>query len=82
MISILPHKIPTRISNIIREKVAQKEGYFSQIANGMGIHENTLRRAMNPDFYPRLDTLLLICKGLGLNLWVVDEDGNSWRLKS
>lgn len=82
MIEILPHKIATPLHRIVRQKVYERWTTMKEFDEDTRISHNTVANVCSGKYSPRLDTIALILKALGLDLWVIDpETGDSWRLK-
>lgn len=81
MISILPHQVKIAWYKPLRQIMFKKKLTVSGVAEKAGIGKQTLVNIMNGNVGVRLTTLFCLLDALEMNLWLIDKDGQSWRLK-
>jgi len=82
MIEILPHKIPVSFHKLMKQKVYEHWNTMKEAEEETYISHNTIANVCTGKYSPRLDTIALILKSMGLDLWIVDsKTGENWRLK-
>ena len=82
MIEILPHKIATPFHRIMKKKIYEHWETIKNAQDETGIAFGTISNVCSGKYSPRMDTVAIFLKALGLDLWVVDsKTGENWRLK-
>ena len=81
MIEILPHKIPTNFHRLMKQKIYERFNTMKEAERETGIAHNTIANVCSGRYAPRLDTIMLLLKQMDLDMWIIDRDGNSWRIK-
>ena len=81
MISILPYQVKIAWYKPIRQTIIRKKMLMSDVAKKAGIAKESLAHMMNGHIGTRLSTLFALLDAMEMSLWLIDKDGNSWRLK-
>lgn len=81
MISILPHQVKIAWYKPIKAAAIKTKMAPSDLAEKAGIARASLTKILNGRIGTRISTLFALLDALELSLWIVDKDGNSWRLK-
>ena len=81
MITLLQHQIKIAWWKPLRSTMFKKKLLVQDIAEKAGIVPGSVRKIMNGNIGTRLSTLFALLDALEMDLWLVDKDGQAWRLK-
>ena len=81
MITLLQYQIKTPWWKPIRQLIFKKKLLKKDVADKAGITKGSLEKIMNGNAGTRVSTLFCLMDALEMDLWMVDKDGQAWRLK-
>ena len=81
MISILQHQIKIAWNKVLRKKFFESKMPLNELADKAGLAKNSLKRLLDGYVGTRISTLFALLDALELDLWIIDKEGHSWRLK-
>lgn len=81
MITLLQHQIKVAWWKPIRQTIFKKKIMLQDLSEKAGIVVGSVRKIMNGNAGTRISTLFCLLDALDLDLWIVDKDGQAWRLK-
>lgn len=81
MITLLQHQIKIAWWKPIRATILKKKLPYTVVAENAGLAKQSLTKILNGNVGTRISTLFALLDSLGMDLWLVDKDGQSWRLK-
>lgn len=81
MITLLQHQIKIAWWKPIRAAIIKKKLPYTVVAEKAGLAKASLTKILNGNIGTRISTLFALLDALDMDLWLVDKDGQSWRLK-
>lgn len=81
MITLLQHQIKVAWYKPLRAAIVKAKITKQDLAQQTGLAKHTLDTLLRGQTGTRLSTLFALTDALGLDIWLTDKDGHSWRLK-
>ncbi|MBQ1573179.1 MAG: helix-turn-helix transcriptional regulator [Clostridiales bacterium] len=81
MITLLQHQIKIAWNKVLRKKFYEGKHDIKNLAEKAGISKYSLTKILDGKMGTRISTLFPLLEALELDLWLVDKEGHSWRLK-
>ena len=81
MITLLQHQIKIAWFKPLRAAIVKSKITKQDLAKQTGLAKHTIDTILRGQAGTRISTFFALADALGLDLWITDKDGNSWRLK-